>query len=85
MKSKVVTITNENYAEFLNKSYNAHLCRVRFNGSQQSTIYINHTNITIEEETNTKKEIMLQSIADNNCSTIYLSDFESWSVIIEME
>lgn len=85
MESKVVTITNENYAEFLNQSYNAHLCRIRFNGSQQSTIYLNHTHITIEEETNIKKEVMLLSKTDNYWSTIYLSDFESWSVIIEME
>lgn len=85
MESKVVTVTNGNYAKFLNQNYNAHLCRVRFNGSVQSTIYTNRTNITIEEETNTKKEIMLQSRTDNYCSTIYLSDFESWSVIIEME
>lgn len=86
MESKVFEITNENYAEFLNQSYDAYLCRVRFNGSPLNTIYINHRNITIAEEISAEKEIELISRTKNDyCSTIYLSDFESWSVIIEIE
>lgn len=86
MESKVITVTNENYAEFLNQSYDAHLCRVRFNGSQKSTIFINQANVTIKEEpTGYEMDTALTIKTDKQFSTIYLNDFKSWTVVIEME